>query len=522
MKILIADDEHAWRTPISTLCSSLGHEVKAVNSGKAVLRIPAAEIRAFDLALLDYKMPTTGLEAGQFLLKVSPDITLVMLTAHADALTVQNAVAAMKTGFYDYLDKNSDYQSAITGILQVTAGRTKRKSPVQGLLGLEQVIGGSHSVQSLRRQVEQVATSNAKVLILGESGTGKELIAGAIHSMSNRKHGPFVAVNCGAFTETLLESELFGHEKGAFTGATEQRAGRFEQATKGTIFLDEIGEMPLPAQVRLLRLLENGSFTRVGGTQEMRVDVRVVAATNRNLADDVRNGRFRDDLFYRLNVFPIDVPPLRERQEDVLVLAEHFLAHFNCELGKSITRLSPEAARFLEQHSWPGNIRQLKNAIERAAILETSAEIRPENLPAEIRQPEHSTGSANVINQTNPDSVAENDKLTLGPDGQALRQTGLITEELNRLNCAFPQALKYFKEEPVGRRSLKEVRLVDLGRALGESHNTAGALFRFSQPWKSIPGEQRRGLIRKLAREYPSAWGALRSAQSPFKRDLDD
>lgn len=524
MKILIADDEHAWRTPISALCSSLGHQVKAVTSGKAVMRMSAADVRDFDVALLDYKMPTmTGLEAGEFLLKVAPDITLVMLTAHSDALTVQNAVAAMRTGFFDYLDKNSDYQAALTRVLGVAAERKKRRNPIHEPLGFEHIIGASPSVLNLRKQIEQVATSNAKVLILGESGTGKELLATAIHSMSARKREPFVALNCGALPESLLESELFGHERGAFTGATEQRVGLFEQATKGTIFLDEIGEMPLPMQVKLLRLLENGSLKRVGGSRVIQVDVRVVAATHRNLADEVRNGRFREDLYYRLNVFQIDVPPLRERQDDVPVLAQHFLEKFNREYGKTIARISSEAARFLQQHSWPGNIRQLKNAIERAVILEGSNEIRPENLPAEIRHPVHSSYSGgNVTSQAKSDPVVVNDTPALNPDGQALRQTGLITEELNRLNDAFPQALKYFQEAPVGRRSLKEVRLVDLGRALGESHNTAGALFRFSQSWKSIPGEQRRDLIRKLARQYRSAWAALRSDQSPFRRDLVD
>jgi transcriptional regulator with PAS, ATPase and Fis domain len=246
---------------------------------------------------------------------------------------------------------------------------------------LEQIIGESPKVRELRQLIQTVAPTDATVLILGESGTGKELIAGALHSHSRRADAPYIRLNCAAIPETLLESELFGYERGAFTGAHRTKRGYVEEADGGTIFLDEIGDMSRPLQAKLLRFLEDGSFTRVGGTQELRVQVRLVAATNRNIVDAIKKGDFREDLFHRLNVMQFRPPPLRERGPDVTLLAQHFLRGFSAKLGRGVRGITPLAQQALQSHSWPGNIRELRNVIERAVILETSDEIQPANLP---------------------------------------------------------------------------------------------------------------------------------------------
>jgi transcriptional regulator with PAS, ATPase and Fis domain len=249
------------------------------------------------------------------------------------------------------------------------------------VIGLEQIVGNSPKMQDLRQLIRTVAATDARVLILGESGTGKELVAGAIHSLSNRRNANYVRINCAAIPETLLESELFGYEKGAFTGALRQKPGRVEEANGGTIFLDEIADMGKPLQAKLLRFLEDGTFTRVGGSEELRVNVRFIAATNRDIAQAIATGGFREDLFHRLNVVQFNLPPLRERGQDVLVLAEHFLKLFRTKLNKNVSTISPAAGQKLLTQRWPGNVRELKNAIERALILETGNEIQTADLP---------------------------------------------------------------------------------------------------------------------------------------------
>jgi DNA-binding NtrC family response regulator len=312
------------------------------------------------------------------------DLPVLIITAFA---TPRLAVEAIKAGAMDYLSKPFAPEELLHAVERCAehyrlvrenaALRAQTEEPYR----LAEIIGESPGMQELRQLIETVAPSDATVLILGESGTGKELIAGAIHNLSRRRTRPYVRINCAAIPETLLESELFGHEKGAFTGAIRQKPGRVEEADEGSVFLDEIGDMSRSLQAKLLRFLEDGTFSRVGGVQELRVDVRLIAATNRDIIDAIRKGQFREDLYHRLNVVQFRPPPLRERQEDVVQLAEHFLKRFNVALNKGIGGISPAARQSLRAHHWPGNVRELRNVIERAVILETSGEIQARNLP---------------------------------------------------------------------------------------------------------------------------------------------
>ncbi|MCB1127382.1 MAG: sigma-54-dependent Fis family transcriptional regulator, partial [Verrucomicrobiae bacterium] len=316
--------------------------------------------------------------------KAHTDLPVVMITAYA---TPKLAVEAIKAGAIDYLAK----PFAPEELLHAVARCAERHKLLQenaalrargdGLHTLDQIIGESPPILELRGLIRTVAPTDATVLILGESGTGKELIAGALHSLSKRRQRRYIRINCAAIPETLLESELFGHEKGAFTGAVKQKPGRVEEADGGTIFLDEIGDMSRPLQAKLLRFLEDGSFTRVGGNEELRVDVRLIAATNRDIVAAIRQESFREDLFHRLNVVQFQPPPLRERGEDTLLLADHFLRQFALAMNKPIRGLSAEARNRLLEHTWPGNVRELRNVMERAAILETQPEVRVASLP---------------------------------------------------------------------------------------------------------------------------------------------
>jgi DNA-binding NtrC family response regulator len=328
-----------------------------------------------------------GMSGYEFLAKARaqwPDLPLLMITAFA---TPRLAVQAIKAGASEYLPKPFAPEELLHAVhrcaerfrllqenadLRVRAGETCR---------LDQIVGDSPKMRELRQLIQTVAASDARVLVLGESGTGKELVAGAMHGLSRRSKAHYVRINCAAIPETLLESELFGHEKGAFTGALKQKPGRVEDADGGTIFLDEIADMSKPLQAKLLRFLEDGSFTRVGGTQELRVNVRLVAATNRDIVQAIGSEQFREDLFHRLNVVQFRLPPLRERGDDILVLAEHFLKTFNASMNKAVRSISRAARQKLLSHHWPGNVRELRNVIERALILETSREIEPASLP---------------------------------------------------------------------------------------------------------------------------------------------
>jgi two-component system response regulator HydG len=378
--ILVVDDDTAHRTMLRTLVSGWGYAIDEAEDGGAA--IDRVRQQAYDLVLMDVRMlKVSGLEALAAIKKLNPAIPVVIMTAYS---SVETAVDALKQGAHDYLTKPLDFDK-----LKITIERamehTRLKEENRRLresLGLRfdrsRIIGQSPAMVKLLDTVSQVAPSEATVLITGESGTGKELIAAAIHFNSSRRDGPFVQLNCAAITETLLESELFGHEKGAFTGAERRREGRFHQADGGSLFLDEVSEMPLSMQVKLLRVLQEREFTRVGGDAPVRVDVRLIAATNRHLPDLIAAGKFREDLFYRLNVVGLIAPPLRERREDIPLLAQHFLETFAQRNRKPIKGVTPQAMDGLIRRRWPGNVRELMNAVERAVVL-----ARTDYLPAE-------------------------------------------------------------------------------------------------------------------------------------------
>lgn len=381
--VLIVDDEKNMRSSLRSILLDEGYTVQAVESAEdALVQLKCDE---FFMVITDARLG--GMSGYEFLKQMKqtwPKLPVLMITAYA---TPKLAVDAIKSGALDYLAKPFAPEELLHAVArcaerhQLIQENTKLKARASEPYKLEQIIGESTKVKELRQLIETVAPTNATVLILGESGTGKELIAGALHSLSERKSQNYVRINCAAIPETLLESELFGHEKGAFTGALKQKPGRVEEADGGTIFLDEIGDMSRPLQAKLLRFLEDGSFTRVGGNEELRVDVRLIAATNRDIIEAIRENHFREDLFHRLNVVQFRPPALRERGADVVSLAEHFLTHFGSVMKKQVKALSPGARNKLTAHHWPGNVRELRNVIERAVILEQTAEIQPEILP---------------------------------------------------------------------------------------------------------------------------------------------
>jgi DNA-binding NtrC family response regulator len=381
--LLIVDDERNMRLSLQTVMSSEGYQVQAVDSAEEGLRL--LKQQEFFLVITDARLG--GMSGYEFLKLVKaqwPDLPVLVITAFA---TPKLAVEAIKSGAMDYLAKPFAPEELLHAVgrcaerHRLLKENAALRANVGERFGLEQIIGDSPKLHELRQLIQTVAPTQATVLILGESGTGKELIAGALHALSRRRDQPYVRINCAAIPETLLESELFGHERGAFTGALRQKAGRVEEAGGGTIFLDEIGDMSRPLQAKLLRFLEDGTFTRVGGNQELQVDVRLIAATNRDIIDAIRQNHFREDLFHRLNVVQFRPPPLRERGTDVLLLADHFLRHFNLSMGKGIQGFSKGAQLVLMGHHWPGNVRELRNAVERAVILEGSDQIQQANLP---------------------------------------------------------------------------------------------------------------------------------------------
>ena len=392
--ILIVDDDLAHRTMLKTLLSGWGYAVTAADDGGAAI----AQVREqpFDLILMDVRMvKVSGLEALANIKAFNPAIPVVIMTAYA---SVETAVEALKKGAYDYLTKPLDFDELrLTMVRAMDHSQLKEENRLlRERLGSrfdrQNLIGRSQVMTALLETVAQVAPSEATVLITGESGTGKEMIAGAIHYNSFRKDGPFIRINCAAITETLLESELFGHERGAFTGADRRKEGKFRQADGGSIFLDEVSEMSLGMQVKLLRVLQEREITRVGGDEVLKVDVRVVAATNRDLFQAIAPGRFREDLYYRLNVVPLHVPPLRSRREDIPLLAQHFLIHFAGQNHKPIRGFTPQAMDRLLRYTWPGNVRELMNAVERGVVLSRSEYLDEAELPL-ISEGEVAAGS---------------------------------------------------------------------------------------------------------------------------------
>lgn len=380
-KVLVVDDEERLARLIAQTLGRAGYECDVFGNGNDALA--AAEARRPDVVVTDCRMPgMDGLQLLRELRSRYPDLPVILVTAFAD---VPSAVAAMREGAFDYVAKPFDNEElrALVGravdLVRLERENRYLRQEVGRRYSPDAMVAESAATRELLELVQRVAPSRATVLVQGESGTGKELVARLLHYWSERVGGPFVAVNCKAFAEGVLESELFGHEKGAFTGAAQPREGCFERATGGTLFLDEIGEVNLDFQAKLLRVLQDGEVLRVGGTKPKKVDVRVVAATNRVLRDDVAAGQFRDDLFFRLNVIPVQLTPLRERREDVLPLAEHFLARHVAETGRPL-RLSKEALEALAAHAWPGNVREIENVIERAVVLARGEEIAPEDL----------------------------------------------------------------------------------------------------------------------------------------------
>jgi len=386
-RVLIVEDEKLIRWSIKSRLKDEGYTVEEAENGKEAFRLLDED--ECDLMLLDHRLPDiTGLEILERVRREAPDVSIVMMTAYG---TVEDAVSAMMLGAFDYLTKPVNLDELVV-IVQKALETTSLRREVHRLrserreTGKVQLIGKSAAMNEVLELIDKICRSQATTVLLeGESGTGKNVVAKAIHYGSPRAERPFVNITCSALTETLLESELFGHERGAFTDAKLQKKGLLETADEGTVFLDEIGEMGTAMQVKLLRFLEEKTFKRVGGTRDIQVDVRIIAATNRNLEEAVEAGRFREDLFYRLKVIPIRLPSLRERREDIPLLIQHFLDHFNQEFRKSTTQVSREAMEHLTNHSWPGNVRELRNVIERIMILENKECIDLEDLPRAMR-----------------------------------------------------------------------------------------------------------------------------------------
>jgi two-component system, NtrC family, response regulator HydG len=384
-RILVVDDEVSARSGLAKLLDQEGYEVETAADGVQALELVAE--RAPNLIVTDLKMP--NIDGMALLAKVreqNPDIPTIVTTAFSD---VSSAVQAMRAGAEDYLTKPIDFDALLLAVeralqrreLAAETENLRRQLRSRDHAGLEGLLGTSPAMQRVYGMAKQVAPSRATVLITGESGTGKGELARALHALSPRAKSPFVALHCSALAESLLESELFGHEKGAFTGADKRRIGRFEQADGGTLFLDEIGEIPAATQVKLLRVLQEKTFERVGGNESIKVDVRLIAATNKDLATEVREKRFREDLYYRLNVVDIGMPPLRLRGQDVVILAEHFLSKFARENHRQLDGLSPAVRSKLMAHRWPGNVRELENAMERAVVFSEGNTVEADALP---------------------------------------------------------------------------------------------------------------------------------------------
>jgi two-component system response regulator PilR (NtrC family) len=446
-RILVVDDEPGIRVMLSAALKREGYDVLLAGDAKSALS--ALEAGPVDVVVTDIRMPNmTGIELLDAAKRIDPGLSVIMMTAYGSKDTVLDA---LRLGATDYVEKGDKLKDELTLRLRKELARKRLQQEnvlLKRTLGsthqFSSIIGSSDAMVAIFQLIERIAPTSSTVLIAGESGTGKELVARAIHFNSTRKDRPFVAVNCGALAETLLDSELFGHVRGAFTGADTNKKGLIEVAEKGTIFLDEIGELSPMVQVKLLRVLQERKFRRLGGTEEVDADIRIIAATNRDLSKLVSEGRFREDLFYRINVIPLRLPSLRERREDIPAIAEHFVTRFAEQMGKGITGISGDALRCLQAYAWPGNVRELENAMERAVALEGTAMILRESLPDAVLA--NREAAATVISESPllPDgafdleahvAMMEKEYLT-----QALKQArGVKTKAAERLGLTFRQ-----------------------------------------------------------------------------------
>jgi DNA-binding NtrC family response regulator len=394
-KVLVVDDEAPVREVLSTILTAEGYSVSTASDLPEALELVTSDV--FDLTIVDLKLPRgNGIEVLRQIKRLGLDTIGIVLTGYG---SIESAIEALRAGAYDYITKPFHADEIKILVRKALEYRNLHKENVylrrqiRSAYRIENIVGTSSRMQELFQLIQTVADSDSTVLILGESGTGKELVARAIHYAGPRSNHPLIPVNCGAIPEDLLESELFGHVKGAFTGAVMNRIGRFQLADEGTIFLDEIGDMSPKLQVKLLRILQEHEFEPVGATQTIKVNVRVIAATNKNLEQAVAEKRFREDLYYRLNVIPLSIPPLRERREDIPVLIQHFVEKFNKLKHRKITGFSPEAVKLLQEHPWPGNVRELENLVERMAILKSTGKVTVRDLPEKFRWPHADTGA---------------------------------------------------------------------------------------------------------------------------------
>jgi two-component system response regulator HydG len=440
--VLVVDDDPAHRTMLRTLLTGWGYTIHEADDGSTA--IEKVHEQAFDLILMDIRMiKVSGLEALDEIKAFNPAIPVIIMTAYS---SVETAVEALKSGAYDYLTKPLDFDELRLAMERAMDHRQLKEENrlLRESLGnhfdRQNIIGRSPAMVKLLETVAQVAPSEATVLITGDSGTGKEMIAGAIHFNSPRKDGPFVKLNCAAITETLLESELFGHERGAFTGAHKRKEGRFRQAHGGSIFLDEISEMSLAMQVKLLRVLQDREITRVGGQEVINVDVRLIAATNKDLLKEIEAGRFREDLFYRLNVVTLKMPPLRERREDVPLLAKHFLETFCQKNRKEMKGFTPQAMDLFLKYDWPGNVRELMNAVERGVVLANSEYLDEKDLPLALKDetiegaapPEQAIPGDLSLEEVEKASILKTLELTGGNKSEAARRLGITRRTLHK------------------------------------------------------------------------------------------
>ena len=410
--LLIVDDELIVRDSLGKWFREEGYDVTVAESAQEALAKMAAQ--RFDLALIDIKMPgTDGVELQRRIHEIDPEMIVIIMTGYA---SVETAVTALKNGAYDYVTKPFDPDDIAHTIHNALAHRRTERENVRlretvvAMAQPKEFVGQSSAMMRVFEAIQTVGPTEATVLIKGESGTGKELCARAIHAASPRRLNPLVVIHCGALAETLLESELFGHEKGAFTGAQYRKKGSFEVAEGGTVFLDEIGDISLKTQTDLLRVLQEREITRVGSSRPIPVDFRCIAATNKNLEALVQEGKFRADLYYRLNVFQIELPPLRERKGDIPILVEHFIRKFSVSMNKQITRVSPSAMDILDRYQWPGNVRELENAVERAMVVAQEPELREQDFSLQLSGQEHNGRTLEDVERAHVLSVVEDCK----------------------------------------------------------------------------------------------------------------